>query len=838
MNILNRLAKKNLKLNKKRTIVTIIGIILAVALITGVSTVATSFQTSRIEHQRETEGDYHYELIGVPNNKIEEIAKNENVERIFVTKEMGTASYLNENKSANLEISELSKEAFNNLGIKLLDGRLPENSEEVVISDNLEKYSEINLEIGSDINLGFSDTNNNKQEENYKIVGKVEITSKSIENSGANNYTYAVLSCLENYDDNSNYNVYIKFKDLNKRLDTIGTILGLNIDSYKSINNIVKAENKLLDNQSKLYDLNINNGLIQLEGGGYIDATEEMIYYISFIIILVIIIISVYCIKNSFYISMTERIRDYGMLASIGATKKQIKKEMQHEAYLIGLIAIPIGLLIGIFGIYIILKMIQDFFSEELFGMTFIFSVNFVSIITAILLSIVTIYLSVIGTARKVSKVEPIEAIRENKDIQINRKNIKSSRIIKRLFGIGGDIAYKNLKRNKRKYRTTVVSITLSIIAFITVMSFVNYTNKINEILLGNISYDVQVYGDYKGLSKIAKDSEITKYSLLAIKDANLLNYDGHVTDESKLKGTDYPAPEIISIVSLGEQEYARYIQKLELNYDDVKDKAILYDFKTRTIEEGQKDRYLLYRVYNFEEGDYIEYSINSDNEDIKSYEIEIAKIANQKPMYLVNSDTSYLIVSNEYWNDVKESTFGVDVLSIVTDNAEEMMEYIQNKFDGDYDSIVNIDKSEKERKAQIITITVFLSLFIGVTTLIGITNIFNTITTSMELRLKEFANLKAIGMTKKEFNRMIRLETIFYCIKSLIIGIPLGLILSYTLYKAFEINFIGLKFVWPLSAILISIIAVFILIGVIMKYSLNKINKQNIIETLRKENI
>ena len=838
MNILNRLAKKSLKLNKKRTIVTIIGIILSVALITGVSTVAVSFQTSRIEHQRETEGDYHYELIGVPNNRIEEIAKNENVERIFVTKEIGTAEYLSENKSANIEISELSKEAFNNLGIKLLDGRLPENSEEVVVSDNLEKYSEINLRIGSNINLEFRDTNNNKQEKNYKIVGKVEITSKSIENSGANNYDYAVLSCLENYD-NSNYNVYIKFKDLDKRLDTIGTILGLNVDSYKSIDNIAKAEDKLLDNQNKIYDLNINNVLIQLEGGGYRDATEDMIYYISFIIILVIIIISVYCIRNSFNISMTERIRDYGMLASIGATRKQIKKEMLHEAYLIGLTSIPIGLLIGIFGIYILLKIIQSFISEELFGMTFIFSVNFVSIIIAILLSIVTIYLSVIGTARRVSKIEPIEAIRENKDIQFNRKNIKAPKIIKRLFGIGGDIAYKNLKRNKRKYRTTVVSITLSIIAFITVMSFVNYTNKINEILFGNISYDVQVYGDYKGLRKIAKDSEITKYSLLAIKDANLLNYDEHVTEESKLKGTNDPDPEIINIVSLGEQEYSRYIKKLGLKYDDVKDKAILYDYKTREIEDKEKDRYLLYRVYNFEEGNILKCNIDTNKGETKEFDIEITKVTKEKPMYLIDSNISYLIVSDEYWNNIPEQAFESDaVLSLVTDSPESVKEYLENKYDGDYDSIVNIDKSEKERKAQTITIIVFLSLFIGVTTLIGITNIFNTITTSMELRQKEFANLKAIGMTKKEFNRMIRLETIFYCIKSLIIGIPLGLIFSFALYKGFEINFVGLEFIWPISAILISILAVLILIGVIMKYSLNKINKQNIIEILRKENI
>lgn len=838
MNILNRLAKKSLKLNKKRTIVTIIGIILAVTLITGVSTVAVSFQTSRIEHQRETEGDYHYEIIGVPNNRIEEIAKNENVEKIFVTKEIGTAEYLKENKSADLEISELSKESFNNLGIKLLEGRLPENSEEVVISDNLEKYSEINLGIGSNINLKFSGTNNNKQEKNYKVVGKVEITSMSIENSGANNYTYAVLSCLENYD-NSNYNVYIKFKDLNKRLDTIGTILGLNIDSYKSIDNIAKAENKLLDNQNKIYDLNINNVLIQLEGGGYRDATEDMIYYISFIIIIVIIIISVYCIRNSFNISMTERIRDYGMLSSIGATKKQIKKEMLHEAYLIGLTSIPIGLLIGIFGIYILLKIIQSFISEELFGMTFIFSINFVSIIIAILLSIVTIYLSVIGTARRVSKIEPIEAIRENKDIQFNRKNIKAPKIIKRLFGIGGDIAYKNLKRNKRKYRTTIVSITLSVAVFILVMSFVNYANTVSEILFGDISYDVQVYGEYEKLSEISQDPEIKNYSLLAIKDANLINYNGHVTEESKLKGTNDPDPEIISIVSLGKQEYTRYIQKLGLNYDDVKDKAILYDYKTREIEDKGKDRYLLYRVYNFEEGNILECTIDTSKGETKEFDIEIAKVTNEKPMYLIDSNISYLIVSDEYWNNIPRQAFESDaVLSLVTDNPESVKEYLENKYVGDYDSVVNIDKSEKERKAQTITIIVFLSLFIGVTTLIGITNIFNTITTSMELRQKEFANLKAIGMTKKEFNRMIRLETIFYCIKSLIIGIPLGLIFSFALYNGFEINFVGLEFIWPISAILISILAVLILIGVIMKYSLNKINKQNIIEILRKENI
>lgn len=106
-----------------------------------------------------------------------------------------------------------------------------------------------------------------------------------------------------------------------------------------------------------------------------------------------------------------------------------------------------------------------------------------------------------------------------------------------------------------------------------------------------------------------------------------------------------------------------------------------------------------------------------------------------------------------------------------------------------------------------------------------------------MNLRKKEFAMLKSIGMTKREFNRMIRLESIFYGLKSLIIGIPIGTLLSYAIYKAFETN-MGMDYVLPIKAILISIVFVVLVITIIMKYSMSKINKQNIIETIRNDNI
>ena len=149
-----------------------------------------------------------------------------------------------------------------------------------------------------------------------------------------------------------------------------------------------------------------------------------------------------------------------------------------------------------------------------------------------------------------------------------------------------------------------------------------------------------------------------------------------------------------------------------------------------------------------------------------------------------------------------------------------------------------NIAMSVKEEKSMILIVKIFLYGFIAVITLIGVTNIFNTITSNMELRQSEFASLKSIGMTKKEFNRMINLETIFYSVKSLVYGIILGLIGTLAMYRAFSMKIVTGEAYIPYSAILISVVAVFILVFAIMRYSIKKINKQNIIETIRKENI
>lgn len=258
----------------------------------------------------------------------------------------------------------------------------------------------------------------------------------------------------------------------------------------------------------------------------------------------------------------------------------------------------------------------------------------------------------------------------------------------------------------------------------------------------------------------------------------------------------------------------------------------------TYVTEEDGKGVYQKFNALEYQTGDKVKATYtNKENKTHKEIELEIAKKTDKRPMGLeqVYCESGFWIVSEEWLQKNLNGNYSRAALYIKCDNANQVEDSIKN-LSKDL-AINNYDEMVKQENAMWLVIAIFLYGFIAVISLIGITNIFNTITTNMNLRSKEFANLKSIGMTKKEFNKMIRLESIFYGTKSLLIGIPIGIGLSYGIYKAFAES-AEMGFLFPTSGVIISIVAVFILIAGIMKYSLNKINKQNIIETIRKDNI
>lgn len=294
-----------------------------------------------------------------------------------------------------------------------------------------------------------------------------------------------------------------------------------------------------------------------------------------------------------------------------------------------------------------------------------------------------------------------------------------------------------------------------------------------------------------------------------------------------------------IEVYAFGKSEYIRYINKLKLNYDEVKDKAIIIN-NTIQVENGKNVELSILNVKTREilNGGFYDFS----TDDYSKNKIEVAKVTTLRPMGIENTyGQAFMIISDELFDEIYKNgeSMGSVTCFIDSTNADKLQEEIE-KFITDKDSynLYNYDKAAKDIQGFYTLLAIFLYGFITVIALIGITNIFNTINTNMNLRKGEFAILKSVGMTGKEFNRMINLEVLFYSLKSLLIGVPLGIGLSYVLYLAFNQGKNVILYKLPVGGIIISIIAVFILVFIIMRFSIRKVSEQNIIENIRNENI
>lgn len=848
MNILNKLTIKSLKLNKKRSLGTIIGIILSVALICAVSNMVSSFRETLIQNAINESGYWHIRLYNVSNDKLKRLKLNKDIDNIYTISEDGYAkldTIKNEYKPY-LKFYGMNKEAFNNLEFKLIKGRFPKDDNEIIISEHLNKNGKANLKIDDEItvNVGdrvtleddyaLNDSNpfdkgneiiKNPNTKKYRVVGIIKRPDVSFEPTSAPAYTTITTSTNED-----NFSVFISLKNPRDKNSFVELLGARNYD---------EVVNMGINNPR--YDYTLNNELLRWEALKFSDSTFSMLLSIAEVVIFIIIFTSIFCIRNSFAISTTEKMRMYGMLSSVGATKKQIKKSVLTEGFILGLIAIPIGIICGIIAVFVLLKIVNlllgDFLFNNIDGM--VFKVSFVAIIISIILGFVTIYFSAISSAKKASKVSPIDNLRNTNDIKISSKKLKTPKLIKNVFKTGGVLAYKNLKRSKKKYRTTVVSLTVSIFVFISMFTFINEGFKQSSNYYQNYDYNYRItFNNNSSMDEINEirnlDSVNASYLVYYAKPSILIDDISKINPKEPLE-CEYDKNDKcikkyarLNIILLDDSTFKSYVKKVKGNYDYLKDKGILTDMY-RFYDNKSKKEYED-RIYTYKSDDTIDFKLlNEDN-----ISIDIGLVSNIMPYGFENvySNGGYIVLNNKYFNNI--DYYGSDLM-IDSSDTEQLTNNILN-----IDSELNyydMDEEAKAEKSIVIVISIFLYGFIGVITLIGVTNIFNTITSNMELRQKEFAMLKSVGMTKKEFNHMINLETLFYSSKSLIYGSILGIIGSYFVHRAFA-GKIDTQFVLPYKAILICILFVFIVVYMIMKYSMNKINKQNIIETIRKENI
>ena len=886
MQILNRLTIRNLKLNKKRTIVTIIGIILATALLTAVATMAVSLKESITLRAKKVDGDFHLLLYDMTDKQKGSVINNRQVESYYEMHEVGYAvldGCVNDSKPY-VYIEALDGDTFEKAEINVTSGRLPEDDSEIVISSHIKTNGGVKYNIGDEITFDVGDRTYNgkklyqnddyredelldvKKTKTYKVVGICDRLPYGEEPRTAPGYS--VITFANNSDTSLNKSdIYIRFhkKVLKDRYNIIADILGVDriLFNKQYSGSPTGEEAEILKNQlDKAQSYYINNSLIKYEV--FYDSSVAFVYNMAAVVMVIIIITSAVCISNSFAISINQKTKQYGMLASIGATPRQIRKNVFFEAAFMGVIGVAAGIVGGLSASYILVILSNKMLIDTL-EMSIVYAPSLLGVLLSIVLAIVTIVLSALVPAIRASRMSPIMAINHSEDIKIKSKSLKTPELVSKVWGEGGVLAYKNMKRNKRKYRVITISIALSVMTFIALYGFMSLlTDSANRYANGNIDLRVHM-SSYKNMSADEADKKVSNIVNRINNETNITDFtfargfNGILKDKPKYSADYYemynyemglaePDNYYINIISLGNEEYEKYIKKLGISKETAQSGGILVDNTYQYINDGNNVKY--FNVYDcYKAGDILTYQAgntgrgqstdnNRQSDDTTFYDIKIVALSNERPFGYDNAYTSYgyLIVSDDYMNKIDTKNIDSTLLNINCDDPDKAQDILVNEFDIGKNNIVNAAQERRNNENLILIIKIFLYGFIAIVSLIGITNIFNTVTTGMELRGKEFAMLQSIGMTKREFDKMIRMESVFYGSKALIIGVVSGTVLSYIIYMAAGES--QLRYTLPLPAIVIAVVVVIILLLGIMKYSIVQIRKQNIIETIRNENI
>lgn len=858
MNILNKLTQKHLIMNKKRTIVTIVGIILSTALMVGIGLLLSTFRESMIQEVIMERGDYNARIDDISKSNLAIIDNNSNVKNYITRNYLGYDRIPNDETISYFKLFSVDDAYMSHL--TLIEGRLPKNSQEIVIPKYLyEQYSET-LKIGNTLNLSIGDRYyegkpvpdnapyyegeyiNNPKEYKLTIVGVIERDYYEDSEIGCFIYTTGLTS--------DKMDVFITYKKVNK--------------TYENTESIAKSLGILQGDE--YYDrVEYNTSLLALHGtSNYSNLINSM----AGMLIIMLSLVSIACvivIYNSFAISVMERKKQFGLFSSIGATKRQIKSTVLYEAMIVSLIGIPLGILSAYLGIYVVVLIMNNLL-KGMFSVGFHLSTYPLFIIIPIIFMVITIFVSASIPAKRASKISPIEAIRLNDDIKIKSKKVKSPKIIRKLFGIEGDIAYKNMRRNKKKYRITVVSLFISIVLFISFSGYMAYFLASADSYLAIPEVDVIVRYDPKNsdpevIKSIKNNSSVEDYmeyldvpatTNTDMFDAYTKNFQNFLVDNDYYQKHDEPYYKAINFIVLSNESYRKYLNMI----GGKEELPILYNnFNSIVYNTGSRKSYNMNRYNNTNKTITIFSEPTNSLEDGSIQYKELFKI---DKYYLSNNEfiglgiydgviTEVIIISSdmaeEYQLITDEPTvqYGYTNIHIKAPNyknLDKMIEEYDKEGRLSFINYVNVKEEMKMENNIILAIKILVYGFITLVTLIGVTSVFNTINTSIALRRKEFAVLRSIGLTPSGFNKMLRFESLFFGLKSLFYAIPVSLGVIFLMYLSMRGTVDLGTILIPWKSIFLAVILDFLVIAISMSYATKKVKKDNILDAIREENI
>lgn len=867
MNLYTALTLRYLKENKKRTIVTIIGIILSTALICGIGNIYNSLMDYEIRQTIKSYGDFHATFYDVQKKDLSKVTKSAGISKYAYSENLDFGKY-NDEKFL-LDIKSYDKEAFDGYQISLKEGKLPTNNKEIVLSEdslilrNKKIGDTITLNVGKRVTSegdsltgpGISDDEKliDTHKEEYKIVGIINKPGFEYGKQVTTAITYLDINTMK---DKESVNVSIK-SNKPKEIYDIAAVIAKNL-GWKTEKLYGDEGSSYYNNDNNIYheNLHFNEHLLRLQSASAYDNINGSIDKIIILVTSLVIICTIATVYNAFSISISERKKQFGILNSIGATKAQTTKLVLMEAFIVSVIGIPMGLIAGTFAIDVVFKIIGSFYKSSIIGelgLRVVYSPT-VIILSAIIVMI-TILISAILPAIQATKISPLEAIKNSSNLKIGK--VKDSKIVRALFKAEGVLAYKNLRRNKKKFRITLFSLIISVVIFISFSGFMTLFINANKVQFGQSNYDLQLYSnstmdkdsleELKNIDGVNRLSVENNYGMgiyvpenkINKENEDLINSSGYLSTEKVDNKTVYdivncstrlPGDFEISKINLKEGSFDKK--------EAIKENGVILVRKSYYEEPGKKYELELtnYKVGDTVKGYVLEY--DGDKEIRKEIELKIMAITDDIPTGSFHYN--YMGLDFITYDEVgKKFGFNTDTTGIYVDtNREENTRNAVKDIANQYGYNV-MDKMEEIKSVEdtLMVMQIFVYGFVTVISLVSITNIVNTISTNINLRKRELAIIKSIGVTPGGFNKMIYLESLLYGALSLIYGIPLGIALV-MLMNFILGDVISFGLVLPWKAMIICVIGVFIITFISSYIPIKKINKENIIENIRQESI
>ena len=919
-NILHKYTGRTLKKNKVRTAVTLIGIILSMGLMTAVLEGAYSGIQYLINIEIDHCGNWHGGMRNMTEEKLTELAETKGIDRTVSWEEVGWADAKTKNEDKPyLLIESLGEGAEDLIAVRLIEGRLPENDQEILLPEHLKNNGGVNWKTGDKITLDvgrrvLKEGSSEGAELSDRELGvDRSFTSKEEETiADTVQKTYIVTGTYMRF-----YMGIEPFECPGYTALTRGKGNG-NLTAFYTLKN-PRAYYEFANNQSISSNLITHTDLLVNYGITGRGNVNMVIYGFAAILILLIVFGSVSLIYNSFSISVSERTRQFGILKSVGATGKQIRSSVFYEAFVLSGIAIPIGALIGCGGIGLVLYLLQNSF-DRLLTTTTATKIHLViwvpMLVIAAAICLLTTLISAWVPAFRAKKISPIEAIRQSRDVKIKNRSVKTSKLTEKLFGFEGMMASKNFKREKKRYRSVVISLFLSILLFIATSSLTAY---LQQSVTGAVSghsaaYDVtwslaempegkdpeQIISDIKAFNSVDEAAFVSAAALQAPRVSNRILSENLLDSDMVDQNTGEDSSTVVLLNFVDDAAFEKMLEKQQLDRDAFFNKnepqAVVYHhvvfdsldpksgnmmvrtgnlFKnnaagqTISCYRERKKKGMSFAQFETKETGEVEavyYELKDPEAEDDGYaEIdpekeqrfpadEVSDVIPLKIGALIDterdyfSDSGYVVFQYPYSmmdavlkdaEAVRETLAGGhSVFVLATDHkaaAEDLHRYEEQTQAGGY--IQDAAEEAELIRLVIMVVNVFSFGFIIVISLIAAANVFNTISTNVNLRRREFAMLKSVGLSDRGFRKMMNYECIIYGCKGLIWGLPASVVVTFLIWKVTTQAFV-VPFSIPWYSFAIAVGAVFLVVFASMLYAARRVRKDNMIEAIKNENL